>query len=298
MKKSSWTGHAWILAAALLSAASCTPTGDIVIGFAASLSGKDAALGVDGRNAAELYVRQINAGGGIGGRKIKLVAKDFRSDDARIVPSDEELLRDGAVAIVGHFTSAAVNAALEFANREKITLVSPAATSTDLSGKDDLFFRTIMSSAKDPVFLAGHMRSRGATSLLIIKSSSNRSYTATYADHMRTAMNVVAEIEYGDAKAIDFGRIAAIPKIDAILVIANSIDTGTIAQALKIRGIRKPLYLSGWAGDDTLIEYGGEAVEGAIFVHQIDNTNESLGGFIDDYRAVYGVPPSFAAIET
>jgi branched-chain amino acid transport system substrate-binding protein len=255
-------------------------------------------LGVDGRNAAELFVSELNARGGIKGRRLRLAVEDFRSDPSIVEAGDEALLRAGAIAIVGHFTSAAAKAALPFADRERIVLVSPTATAESLSGKDDYFFRTVMSSKMDPVSLVKIMKTRGLTSLLLIATTGNQAYTSTYLDYVRENAQITGDISYARLDEVSVETLKPFREARAVLIVASPFDTGTIAQRLRLAGIKAPVFASGWAANSDLIEYGGAAADGIVFVHQIDESLPQVKAFAQAYKKVYGSAPSFGAIET
>ena len=136
------------------------------------------------------------------------------------------------------------------------------------------------------------------TKLLIINTELNSPYTSMYIDYLKNHINVVSQIGFSDPNKIDFNIIPLKKDFDAILIIASAIDTGLIAQSLRIKGFRQPLYVSGWAGNNSLIEYGGKATEGAVFVHQINEEAENLVDFTRKYKQTYAELPDFAAIET
>jgi branched-chain amino acid transport system substrate-binding protein len=281
----------------------CSEKPPVIIGFAASLSGKDYMLGVEGRNAAELFIKEINASGGVAGRKLELVVRDFRSDDATVVPVSRELMDSGASLIVGYYTSAAAIAALSIPGPTDVPLISPAATSGALTGKQDAFFRTIMSSDDDIHHLAADMKSRGFKRVLFLAASWNKPYVDTYAFPLHQYVEVVADIRFDAIDSIDFGAIRLLKgnpqkRYDAVCIVASSLDSGTIAQELSIRGLSAPLYVSGWAGNDDLVVYGGSAVEGAVFVHQTDQANPGIVAMAEQYRDAFKVDPSFSAIQT
>jgi branched-chain amino acid transport system substrate-binding protein len=288
-----------LLALLTLLAAACAAKPPIVIGLGGSMSGNDAALGVSGRNAAQLFVRRANEAGGVKGRHLELAIGDFKSDPSLIVPTDRSLVRRGAVVIVGHFTSAQATAAVDFANAARIVLVSPSATTDSLGGKDDFFFRTGMSSRHDAEAIASNMAERGLRRLLVIETTKNKAYADTYTRPLAKAGLIALDLPFGDPKAVDFDRAAA-AKADSILIIAVAVDAGFIAQGLRLHGLRQPLYLSGWAataGDD-VIKSGGAAVEGAWFAHQTDETDPALAPIKADYKAVYGTDVDFEVLQT
>lgn len=293
-----------ILTVCLLALASaCRSREPISIGFAASLSGKDYQLGVEGRNAAELFVKEANASGGIAGRPLRLEIRDFESDDAKVAPLTGELVAVGIELIVGYYTSSAALAALAAPGLAPggAALVSPSATSAGLDGKADALYRTIMSSRNDAASLMVHMRGAGLSRPLLIGTQGNEPYHATYAVPLRERSTPAAELRFRSVGDLDYARIAelaALGAYDSIVIVASPLDTGAVAQELALRGLSRPLYLSGWAGNDDLLTYGGAAVEGAVFVHQTDTGQAGVSGLARRYEAAFGVAPGFGAIQT
>lgn len=289
--------------ATVVSLGACSEKPPLIIGFAASLSGKDNMLGVEGRNAAELFIKEINAAGGVAGRRLDLLVRDFRSDDANVAPATKELIESGAALIVGYYTSSAAVTALSVPEVSGIALISPAATSGALTGKADTFFRTVMSSDNDARHLVTHMKSRGFQRILFLAASWNKPFVDTYAIPLRQETDVVADIRFDAIDAIDFEAIRLLKvdparRYDAVCIVASSLDTGTLAQELVVRGLSAPLYISGWAGTNDLVMYGGSAVDGAVFVHQTDPANPGVAAMAEHYRAAFNVDPSFIAIQT
>lgn len=290
-------GAAVFLAAALF--VSCQDRRPIVIGLAGSFSGREASFGVSGRRAALLFARDLNAAGGIGGRPLRFVIGDFESDPDRVVEVDRDLLEKGAIAIVGHFTSTMALAATGFADRERVALVSPSASSDKLSGKDDFFFRTVMCSEGDAAALAANMRERGLGRLLVIETSANRAYAETYTKPLAKLVEIAGDIAFDKVDEVDYAK-ALRSRADSVLIIANSVDAGTIAQGLRVRGFSAQLYLSGYSATngEMVAESGGKAVEGAWLVHQVDESLPELAPFKAEYEKAYGIKPDFEALET
>lgn len=289
--------------AIVVALAACSEKPPIIIGFAASLSGKDYMMGVEGRNSAELFIKEINAAGGIAGRRLELDVRDLRSDDANVIPVTRELIDSGASLIVGYYTSAAAIAALPVSEASGVPLISSSATSGALTGKSDAFFRTVMSSDNDIHLLAADMKARGFKRALFIAASWNKPYVDTYALPLRQYVDVVADIRFDAIDAIDFEAIRLLKvnpqkRYDAVCIVASSLDTGIIAQELSVRGLSAPLYVSGWAGNDDLVVYGGSAVDGAVFVHQTDPADPGIAAMAERYRVAFKVEPGFSAIQT
>ncbi|OHD42675.1 MAG: hypothetical protein A2Y35_12235 [Spirochaetes bacterium GWE1_60_18] len=282
-------------------AGACTARSDIMVGFVASLSGIDYMLGVEGRNAAQLFVEELNASGGIAGRRLRLEVRDLASDDRRGPRLAKELVDAGAIAILGFYSSSSALAAIPTMQTAMVPIISPTSTSAELSGKADVFFRTIMTSARDPVVLGGRMRAAGQSRILFLAAAYNQPYYETYFNGLASLVDMSGLILYDSVQEMDYDRIARLalePGYDAVMIVASSLDTGTIAQNLALRGLLKPLYLSGWAGNHDVITYGGAAVEGASLVHQVDISLTASSALSIAYRAAFNVEPSYAAIET
>lgn len=117
------------IAAALISTAAGAQTPgvtdkEIVIGMFAPLSGPLVAYGVDPLNAAKMIYDDVNAKGGINGRKIRVVIEDDKCSGNELVGVAKKLLTVDKVFILhGGSCTAAIAAAQEYVEREKVPFV-------------------------------------------------------------------------------------------------------------------------------------------------------------------------------
>src|SRR2546428_9535848 len=65
---------------------------EIVVGFMVPLTKKGASYGVQSRAATEVAVEEINAAGGIGGKKLVMVTKDTEGDNALAIQLAPQLI--------------------------------------------------------------------------------------------------------------------------------------------------------------------------------------------------------------
>ncbi len=94
--------------------------------------------------AAQLAVAQINAKGGVRGRPLKLKVSDDSASEDMAVRVAAELYADAAVvAVVGHLTSGTSIAAARVygSGPDPVIMISPSASSPDLSGISPYVFR-------------------------------------------------------------------------------------------------------------------------------------------------------------
>jgi len=123
----------------LLAAAVCTPVvaraeDTIKIGFPIPLSGPTAVYGKPILAGAELAVSQINAAGGVLGRKLELVSRDSKANaDEAVRLARELIIKDSVDFLAGTLTSAEAPAVSTVAKENKIVFVAPTAKSTLLT---------------------------------------------------------------------------------------------------------------------------------------------------------------------
>lgn len=108
------------------SASSATKT-PILLGMITPLTGGYEPLGINNRKGAELAVSQINAAGGIDGRKINLVVENDDTTASQAIVDLKSLVGQGAAAIIGSSFSNDSLAAEPVAEQDKIPYISTAS---------------------------------------------------------------------------------------------------------------------------------------------------------------------------
>lgn len=134
--------------AVILSTAGNSPAADAIkLGVAGAHSGDLASYGIPTVKAAELVVKDINARGGVLGRKVELLIEDDACKPEIAANTAAKLISRGAHVVLGHICSGATKAALGLYNDARIIVMSPSATNPDLtkSGQYPNFYRTIAS---------------------------------------------------------------------------------------------------------------------------------------------------------
>ncbi len=96
----------------------------ILVGLIASLTGKFSALGSEDKKAVELAVEQINATGGLLGKKIVLETRDDQTLPDKSVLAYNDLKALNVAAVIGSAFSNSALATLPFAERDGIPYLS------------------------------------------------------------------------------------------------------------------------------------------------------------------------------
>ena len=99
--------RSWSLAIALVAAlglvTGCAKkSNEIVIGEYGSLTGTTATFGISSKNGIELYLDNLNAAGGVGGTKVKVIVEDDQSKPEEAATAVNKLVdQDGVIAVLG-----------------------------------------------------------------------------------------------------------------------------------------------------------------------------------------------------
>jgi len=108
---------------------------DISIAVAGPMTGGESAFGRQMKNGAEQAVADINAAGGVMGRKIELIAEDSVNPQTASTKAERLIERDKVVAIVGEISSASGLAIAQVAQRNRTIFFNTGCNSDELRGK-------------------------------------------------------------------------------------------------------------------------------------------------------------------
>lgn len=280
---------------------------DIIIGLSAQLTGSQAELGVQQRNGVQLAVEQSNETGGIAGRKISLIINDDCGIPEEAQFGDNELIKDGAIAIIGHTTTTQTLEGLKVTNPANVVMIAPTASTQELSGLDDYFFRVSPSHKKSTRILAKHIyKDDKITNINIIYDRDNSGYCETYIEAFEDEFQalggkIIDKVNFSSKNHPDFYPLLSKlnkSKTEGLLILASDIDTALIAQRIRVMDKKISMFASSWAQTETLISNGGNEVEG-MEIEQVYDLNSQSPTFIDfksSYKDRFGNEPSFGAI--
>ncbi len=111
----------------------------IKIGFPMPLSGPAAVYGVPVTKGAELAVQEINAKGGVLGRKLELLSRDSKANaDEAVRLARELIIKNNVDFLSGTLTSAEAPAVSTIAKENKVVFVAPVAKTVKLTAPENL----------------------------------------------------------------------------------------------------------------------------------------------------------------
>ena len=111
----------------------------IKVGFPMILSGPGALFGEPASKGAQMFVDEINAKGGVLGRKLELLPRDTKGNaDEAVRVSRELILKENVDFLVGTLTSAEGPAVSVVAKENKVVFIAPIPKTDQLTAPDKL----------------------------------------------------------------------------------------------------------------------------------------------------------------
>ena len=291
-----------VIAALVLAAGvGCQSADSVRIGFLGDLISE---LGAGGRNGAELAIETLNAQHGV---RYELLLADDRNDAGAARAAIASFASRGAAFVVGPMTSDMAVAAVPEANRRGMVLISPTATTDELSAKDDFFFRVAADAPAGARQLVRLLHARGARAIVVLMDASNRAYSTSFghaaAIEFRRLAGTASEIDYRSGNSLDFAgvihRVVSEP-CDAVVVVGSPGDAAIVTQQLRRLAPRVVVALSPWGANAQFLQIGGRAMEGTIALQalDLDSPLPRMRDFVARYRARFGEPPATPAVQS
>ncbi|MDR1128985.1 MAG: ABC transporter substrate-binding protein [Treponema sp.] len=281
----------------------------VVIGSVLPLSGPMAAYGEHARNGMDLAVEEINAAGGVNGRRLRIIYEDDKASPAQTVSAFKRLSsRHKVPAVIGSITSACTQAIAPLAQSRKTVLLVPASTVVSITDAGDYVFRTCFTDDFQGV-VGGNfaVRDLGAAKTAILYDNSTEYSTAlmrAFASAVESQGGEVAAVEAYSSDATDFApQIARIKSAmpDAIYIPDYYNRVMLISKQIRDGGISVPL-IGTDAWDGALAPGNtntGEEMLNSFFSSHYDPgaPEPEVVSFVTTYRAKYrATPNSLAAL--
>ncbi|MDR1588055.1 MAG: ABC transporter substrate-binding protein [Treponema sp.] len=305
MKKCIAMIMALFCAVSLVFAGGSKESDTITIGGIFPLSGPVAVYGVEARKGIELAIEEINAAGGVNGKKFALVSEDDTGNPEITVNAYRKLTaQDKVNVIIGSLTSGCTIAITSLAQAQKVVLVAPAATAEAVTDAGDYIFRACFidpfQGTVGGTFAANTLKARRAAVLY----DNGNDYSVGLKDNFVPAFEkaggtVVAQESY-ITNDVDFN--AQITKIKAanpdVVYLPDYYSTvALIAKQLRAQGINSPIVgADGWDG---LTENAGDEVLNGFYSNHYasDSTESKVVNFVKTFTSKFGtVPNAFSAL--
>lgn len=270
---------------------------EMVIGGAFALTGDAADWGQDERRGVELAVqdwREENPG-----RKIKLAVEDAPATDVSASVTAFRTLVDlrGAKVVIGPTWDDAAAAIAPLADRERVVVVAPDASSGIERERDYGFFFSVFTPEQIELRrLVQFLRAKGASKVATVYNQDpfSRQWRDAFANAAaEQRLNIVEEFPVGDPETQDFRtQIERLKRldIDAVYVEFTTQDTkGPFMRQARELGLQTLIVSSSTSETESLLRNYGEYLEGLTYAYP--RTTPSMGAFLAKFQKAFGTRP-------
>lgn len=284
------------IGAAIAAAAHSSAHADINIGVLASLTGPGAAIGVDVKRAAELFLEKNK------GQKVTIHIVDDTSDPNAGVQRMRRLISENKIdAVVASNTTGPAMAMAQLAHDEKIPAIAIAPINLE-TVKSPWVFRTSQNPAFFVDRIVDHMARNKVSTVSFIGFADGWGdllFGALNAMAPKNGLKVVAEERFKrpDTSVVPQVVKAMAPQPSAVFIGAAGAPAVLPQAGLRERGYKGPIYQNAVASAE-FVRIGGKAVEGALVPVGTVMVNEQLPdahpvkpvakSFLDAYEGKYG----------
>ncbi len=251
---------------------------EILIAVAGPMTGKEATFGAQFQAGAKEAVADINAKGGVLGKKLKLEIGDDQCDPKQARAVAEQLSAEGAVFVAGHFCSSSSIPASSVYNEQGVVQISPGSTNPDYTDKRPGPFSFRVCGRDDQQgAVAGAYLAKEFKDKKIAFLHDKTAYGRGLADETKKAMNAAGKqevfFEAITAGEKDYTAIVTRLKQDGVDVVflgGYYAEAGLIIRQMRDQGMKTIL-----VGGDALVSsdlglVAGDYVEGTLMTFSPD----------------------------
>jgi len=278
---------------------------EILIGEYGSLTGPQATFGQSTHNGIMMAIDEINAKGGVGGRKLKVLTEDDQSKQEEAANAVTKLIsQNNVVAVLGEVASSASIAAAPICQSNKVPMISPSSTNPQVTQKGDYIFRMCFTDDYQGHSMGDYVSKalgvKRAAILTDVKSDYSQGLGHFFEERFtQLGGKIVGRASYANGDSDFKAQLTSVkatnPQI--LFVPGYYTDIGQIAIQARDLGISAPLVGGdGWESPK-LIEIGGKSLEGSFYSNHYfyGDPNPIVRDFVQKYKDRYGQTPDALA---
>ncbi|MGJ4896050.1 ABC transporter substrate-binding protein [Bradyrhizobium oligotrophicum] len=261
---------AGLCSAVLLSGAAYAQSGaPIKIANVAELSGGGATVGTNWKNGIDLAVEEINAKGGILGRKIEVSHADSQSNPGVARAQVQKALDAEPYVLLGPGYSGSVKVTAPLAAEAGITQIMGGEAAELTQAGNKFLFRTSFgqqsSMPKVAKYINDEIKAKSVAVVWVNNDFGRGGRDVITKEFNRLGIKVAADLstEAGQADfAADVSKIKAVAP-DAVFIYVNEEESARILKEIKRQGVTAPLIGETTLVGQKVIELAGDAANGA-----------------------------------
>ena len=278
--------------------------GSLTIASSNPMSGNDGYYGQDKVRAIQLAIDEVNASGGVNGRKLELKVDDDGGDPAQGASlAARECSDQSILAVIGHWNSSVSLAAAPIYKRCNLPNINDDTTQK-LSGISPDTFRLFATGLIEGKYLAQYAYGVGYRTAAVLIDTNDYGLSLSGAfqqDFQQLGGKTVATASYvdGDTNFAPQADNFKSANPDVVFIAGYDLETALAAKAFRGVGMTQPLMGGDGIDAPQLVKVGGSAVEGIVFADdysaQLKSTENQA--FVQKWEQKYSSPPdTFAAL--
>jgi len=280
---------------------------EILIGEYSAMTGTTATFGQSTHRGLMMAVDEINAAGGVLGKKIRLLTEDTQSRPEEAATAVTKLItRDGVKAVIGEVSSSRSLAAAPICQAHGVPMVSNASTNPEVTRKGDYIFRVCyIDPFQGEVMARFAYNTLGIRKAAILKDIKN-DYSIGLAQYFEETFRklggeIIATQAYSEGD-IDFkAQLTALKAAQPEAIIVPGYYTEAALIVKQARELNMTMPIVGGDGWDSakLVEIGGESMNNTYFstAYSADDPDSVVQNFVHKYTTRYDdKPDAFAAL--
>jgi branched-chain amino acid transport system substrate-binding protein len=277
----------------------------IKVGVVTPLTGDVATFGQSTKNAVQMAADEVNAEGGVLGKKIELVIIDDRNEPKETANAFRKLIdQDRVVAIIGSLTSKCTLAGAPIANAKKIPMITSSSTNPKVTLTGPYAFRVcFIDDFQGQVMAQFAYEDLSAKKAAILYDNGN-DYSKGLAEFFEKSFTgfggeVVAKEVYSQTDSDFNAQLTKIKNLNPDVIFLPDYYQKVALIAKQARGLGiKATFLGGDGWDSPeLVKLGGDAIEGGYFSNHYskDDPDAKVQEFVKKYKEKYGSEPDALA---
>jgi len=279
-----------------------TQPGEIVLGCISPFTGTNADYGNQTKRGAELAVDEINAGGGIKGKKLRFVYEDDQGL-AKNGPTALQKLAsiDKVPAVLGPFQSTVVIPTAKTAEQLHVVILSASATADSIKDAGDYTFRIVPPNARQGQTAASFAKDvlhAKRAAIMPINDDYGKSIAAAFARSFTSGGGTIVDQEPFNAGTRDFRTLltkVAASSPDVVFFPGNYEETGTLLKQAKQLSVQGAFLGSDSQMSPEFLKLAGSAAEGTFYTNigmGRKTTDPLIKGFRTAFQKKYGGDPT------
>ena len=269
------------------------------------LSGSGATAGTNFDNGVRLAVKEINAAGGLNGRKIEYVSHDTQTNPGVAKALAQKAIDEGSYVVIGPVFSGSILVSMNETRRAEVpNIVGGEAAAITQQGNAFVFrssFTQVAAMPKVVRYIKDYLKAK-TVAILYANSDFGKGGRDVVMKELEAAgVKVVADIS-SDVPQVDFSGPVLKAKqsnADVLFVYLHEEESARALRELRKQGYDKPIVGETTLVNEKVVELAGDAANGVV-AHvglTADAPNATVQGFAKRYEADYKSRPDHNAMK-